>query len=111
MSTERKDFTQDEINAVWEKAIKQQNNNPDVFRKDYAGAWIRKEDYGQRDKTYGWEIDHLLPLEKGGTNDIDNLYPLHWRNNASKSDDYPTWTTVLSSNGIKNVELEQKWMI
>ena len=40
MATDRKDFSQEEINEVWEKAIPQPKNNPDLFRKDYAGAWI-----------------------------------------------------------------------
>lgn len=64
MATERRNFTDEEIKKVWEKATKQPNNNPDVFRKDYAGAWIRRDDYGKRDKPYGWEIDHLKPLVK-----------------------------------------------
>lgn len=41
MATQRRNFTQDEIDIVLGKVIKQQNNNPDVFRKDYVGAWIR----------------------------------------------------------------------
>lgn len=56
MATQRKVFLEKEIDAVWEKAAKQPNNNPDVFRKDYAGAWIRREDYGKRNMPYGWEI-------------------------------------------------------
>ena len=31
----------------------------DVWRKDYAGAWIKKSDYGNCDSDYGWEI--VLP--------------------------------------------------
>lgn len=111
MATQRKYFSDKEIDAVWEKAAKQPNNNPDVFRKDYAGAWIRREDYGKRNMPYGWEIDHLKPLAKDGTHDMDNLYPVHWRNNESKGDDYPRWKTVLSSEENKNVELEKKWKV
>lgn len=61
MATDRKDFSQEEINEVWEKAIPQPKNNPDLFRKDYAGAWIRKDAYGEQSE-YGWEIDHIKPL-------------------------------------------------
>ncbi|KUG25132.1 hypothetical protein ASZ90_005048 [hydrocarbon metagenome] len=35
---------------------------------------------------YGWEIDHIIPLSLGGTDDIANLQPLHWENNRKKSD-------------------------
>lgn len=111
MATQRRDFTEDEINAVWDKASKQPSNNPDVFRKDYAGAWIRREDYGKRDKPYGWEIDHLKPLAKDGTYDIDNLYPVHWKNNVKKGDDYPQWQTAITSEKNKNIELEQNWEV
>lgn len=107
----KKSFLEKEIDAVWEKAAKQPNNNPDVFRKDYAGAWIRREDYGKRNMPYGWEIDHLKPLAKDGTHDLDNLYPVHWRNNESKGDDYPRWKTVLSSKENKNVESDKRWKV
>lgn len=43
MATERRNFTKEEIEATWKKAVIQPNNNPDVFRKDYAGAWIKKK--------------------------------------------------------------------
>ena len=87
MATERRNFTDEEINKVWEKATKQPNNNPDVFRKDYAGAWIRRDDYGKRDKPYGW------------------------KNNESKGDDYPYWKTVLSSEANKNIESVKNWKV
>lgn len=67
-------FTEEQIETVWCKAIVQSNNNPDVFRQDYAGAWIKRNDYGNRDSEYGWEIDHLKPVEKGGTDEEQNLY-------------------------------------
>ena len=108
MATERRECTQAEIDAAWEKAIKQPNNNPDVFRKDYAGAWIRKSDYGET-TDYGWEIDHLIPLAQDGTYSLDNLIPMHWRNNRTKGDDYPQWRTSMTSDGVNNIEREQRW--
>lgn len=110
MTTQKRNFTTSEIESVWKKARIQVNNNPEVFRKDYAGAWIKKNEYGKK-TDYGWEIDHLKPLEKGGTNDLDNLVPLHWRNNNSKSDDYPEWKTTVSSDGVSNSEKVQTWYI
>ena len=109
--TERLDFTEDEINAVWDKDSKQQSNNPDVFRKDYAGAWIRRDDYVKRDKPYGWEIDHFKPLKKIGTYDIDNLYSFHWKNIEKNGGDYTYWKTAVTSRDIKNIESEQKWVL
>lgn len=110
MATPRRDFTQEEIDYAWEKAIRQPNNDPNVFRKDYAGAWIRREDYGKK-TTYGWEVDHCKPLAKDGTYSPENLYPLHWENNNEKADGYPKWRTRKSSEGIDNINKIQNWNI
>lgn len=104
-------FTPEQIEQTWQRAKIMPNNNPDVFRQDYAGAWIRRDQYGDRNAKYGWEIDHCLPESRGGTDIASNLYPLHWRNNASKGDNYPNWTTVLSSTGNQNVERSIGWHI
>jgi len=50
----------------------------------------------QRDKygvtgQWGWEIDHIIPLAKGGSDALSNLQPLMWENNRQKSDNYPNW--------------------
>ena len=104
-------FTEEQIEKVWQKAKIMPNNNPDVFRQDYAGAWIKRDQYGRRDTTYGWEIDHNKPLSQGGTDEIENLLPLHWRNNQSKGDNYPRWTFVLSSEENRNVEKISNWHV
>ena len=104
-------YSKDQIIAVWEKAFPQANNNPSVFRKDYAGAWIRFEDFGNRNSDYGWEIDHLKPVSKGGTDDISNLYPLFWKNNVTKGNDYPEWQTGWSAEGVSNKEVKKMWRV
>ena len=74
------------IKQVWEKAIPQLNYNSCQIRKDTCGAGIVYGDYGNRDSEYGWEIDHIIPVSKCGTEDITNLQPLHWDNNVAKGD-------------------------
>jgi hypothetical protein len=105
------DFDEAIIQKVWEKAIIDPNNSPDIFRKDYAGAWIKRSDYGKRDTKYGWEVNHLKPKSKGGTDDLENLLPLHWKNNSKKDNDYPEWKTEISSCNNQNIEKEQMWHV
>lgn len=102
-------FNEQTINAIWRRAKEVNGYNPEIWRQDFAGAWIRRDLYGLRHE-FGWEIDHIKPVSKGGTNDIKNLIALHWENNNRKSDDYPEFYTSLSSNGNKNIQKEQSWM-
>jgi len=106
-------FNEENKNRVWEKAQIVTGYNPSVWRKDVAGAWIKRSQYGNRsgELGFGWEIDHLKPVAKGGTDDIQNLRPLQWKNNCSKGDDYPQWTSVIASSGNKNIYKKQTWKI
>ncbi len=96
---------------VWEKGRIVDKVDPKVFRQDYAGAWIRYEDYGNRDSQYGWEIDHIKPLSLNGPDILDNCFPVQWQNNVNKGDDYPRWATAVTADGQNNVELEKYWKI
>lgn len=103
------DFDENIIERVWQKALAVENNDPNIYRKDYSGAWIRRDQYGKQTE-YGWEIDHLNPISKGGTDDINNLYTLQWENNRMKSDNYPNFNTGVSSSGIHNIKNVQAWI-
>jgi len=79
-------WTSEAILAVWEKGEIIGNNDPDVFRKDACGAWMKFSEHGDREAKYGWEIDHITPVAHDGTDALSNLQPLHWKNNAEKGD-------------------------
>ena len=72
--------------AVWKKGKIVGENDSNIFRKDACGAWMKFGQHGDRDATYGWEIDHIIPVVRGGTDALSNLQPLHWKNNAEKGD-------------------------
>lgn len=84
------------INAVWAKATIVPGVDPSKRRKDANGAWIERDQYGKTTTNgTGWEVDHIRPVSKGGTDDLANLQPLQWQNNRSKADDYPNWSYVI----------------
>ena len=105
------DFDKEVINNVWKKAIIVNGVDPNIWRKDYAGAWIKKSEYGNCKSDFGWEIDHQKPVAEKGTDNLYNLVPLQWENNRSKGDNYPRWNTVVSSNGDKYYRVTQPWKV
>lgn len=81
-----------------------------AYAKDVAGAWIVRDKYGVTTELgYGWEIDHRVPEAHGGSDNDINLRPLQWENNRSKSDHYPNWKSVVTSQGDHNIYKEEVW--
>jgi 5-methylcytosine-specific restriction endonuclease McrA len=79
-------ISNEKVNKVWEKATIIPGVNPKVKRKDKCGATIAKSAYGDHNSNFGWDVDHIKPVSKGGTDALSNLQPLHWKNNARKGD-------------------------
>ena len=105
-------FTDELINKIWEKGSKDPKYNPDFVRKDACGAWIIKDKYNDRDSIYGWDVDHIYPeskLKELGVpqeliDNIANLRPLNWKNNVSKSDDYPHYQAKMKADVVNDSE-------
>lgn len=38
--------------------------------------------YGNRGGERGWEINYIMPVSKGGTDNLSNLSPIQWESNA-----------------------------
>lgn len=94
---------EDVIQAVWEKGIVVEGYNSSLYRQDAAGAWMARDAYADKNRELGWEIDHIYPQSKGGINHFLNLRPMNWKNNLSKSDNFPDYTAAVTAKDNKNV--------
>jgi hypothetical protein len=97
-------YSEDTIQKVWEKGTVVSDNDPKVWRQDQCKAWIGREYYGNRQSQYGWEIDHIQPESEGGGDELSNLRPLQWQNNASKQ--AGRLVCVVTSSGKENVPIK-----
>ena len=93
-------WSEEMVQAVWEKGSPVGTNDKGRWRQDECDAWIGRDEYGDRQSEYGWEIDHISP---GGSDSLSNLRPLQWQNNIRKSDGRLKCAVVASGeNNIAN---------
>jgi hypothetical protein len=79
-------FSALEIAAVWNKALGIPGQDMRLWRQDSCGAYMYRDHYGDTNSKWGWEIDHIQPASKSGTDNLSNLQALHWQNNRRKGD-------------------------
>ncbi len=85
--------------------------NESDYRLDDLGAIIKKTEFGEKTE-FGWNIDHRLPVSKGGDNNIENLDALHWHNNEAKGNSFPTFSyTTAAKKPLIKPENESKLRI
>ena len=65
------------VAAVWEKARVMNDHDPNTWRKDQCGAWLRWDQYQHKDSEFGWKVENVSP---GGADELENLYPFHLNN-------------------------------
>jgi 5-methylcytosine-specific restriction endonuclease McrA len=82
--------------SVWKKGEIIFGFDPSVLRNDKCEERIKWVEHGNRNSYYGWEIDHINSVSNGGSDSIDNLQPLHWKNNTDKADNLD-WTCSVAS--------------
>lgn len=108
-------WTKKQIKQVWEKAAIIPGVNKDLYRKDYAGAWMffsafisNPDEAILNIRSYSWTIVNHKPVSQKD-DDIDNLKPLNVINAITKGENYPKWKTKISSRGNENIIKEQIW--
>ena len=68
---------------VWNLAKTIPGKDPNIYRKDPAGNEICNKAYGTNSKQ-SWDIDHIKPSSKGGSDCLRNLQALSSHVNRSK---------------------------
>lgn len=106
-----KTYSDELIQAVWKKGFVQQGFDPNLARKDACGAWMLRNQYGNTDSDFGWEIDHVYPRVLGGNTVIENLRPMQWQNNRSKGDNYPTYMASIKAVDNQNQPIEGQFTV
>ncbi len=67
---------------VWKKAKSVPGKSPATHRQDPYGNVIFKGSYG-KDSAMGWQIDHIRPKSKGGSDRLSNLQAMQSHKNRS----------------------------
>lgn len=93
----------EEAEKVWGKGKTVSGNAPETWRQDECGAWIRHDDYGDQSSMYGWQIDHITPQSRGGSDNLSNLRPLQHQNNEKKADG--RLSCAVTASGTKNIKV------
>lgn len=75
----------DDIDKVWDKAKTVRGEDPEKVRQDPYGNKIRKDQFGGTG-SQGWEIDHIKPESKGGSDHLRNLQALQTKKNRDLGD-------------------------
>ena len=79
-------MTDDELKEkVWQRAKPVRGKDPKQVRQDPYGNQIRKDQYG-KDSPQGWEVDHIKPVNRGGSDHLRNLQAMQTRKNRKLGD-------------------------
>ena len=77
--------TEEQKEKVWNLAKEVPGKDPSLYRQDPYGKILHKPSYGKNSEM-GWEVDHIKPVSKGGSDATRNLQALNTDINRSKGD-------------------------
>jgi hypothetical protein len=65
------EFNNETVQGVWEKARATNDEDPNEWREDECGAWIKYDQYGHQTSDFGWKIESVTAL-------FNTKIPLFW---------------------------------
>ncbi|RLA40129.1 MAG: HNH endonuclease [Gammaproteobacteria bacterium] len=77
--------SQEDIDKVWNKARAVRGEDSNKVRQDPYGNKIRRDQFGGRG-SQSWEIDHIKPESKGGSDHLRNLQAMQTKKNRELGD-------------------------
>ncbi|WP_297445133.1 HNH endonuclease domain-containing protein [Acidiferrobacter sp.] len=77
--------TKDQKDKAWDNAATVRGKDPALYRKDPYGNPMYKRSYGKTSEM-GWEVDHITPKARGGSDATRNLQAMSTSVNRSKGD-------------------------
>ena len=77
--------TEEQKEKVWNNAQTVRGKDPDLYRKDPYGNVMYKHSHGKASEM-GWDVDHIIPASRGGSDATRNLQALNTTVNRSKGD-------------------------
>lgn len=95
-------FSDDMIQAVWEKGRKLPGRDPNEWCQDQCGAWLHREQYGNEDSEYGWKI---LNTAAGGGIELKHLQPFHWNNTFDIANAKPLCRVTADRTGLNPTQV------
>ena len=76
-------YSESQLRAIFEKGRAIRGKSERWYRRDRLGNEIFWFSYGKRGQK-SWEVDHILPKARGGSDALSNLQPLQWEANREK---------------------------
>ncbi|AGM26201.1 hypothetical protein SSYRP_v1c06110 [Spiroplasma syrphidicola EA-1] len=94
MTNFSKKLSEPEIRMIWDNTQQGGGRNNLLFRRDIAGAFIKIGELNQESE-FGWVIDLLVPLDKGGKLEVNNCLAMHWKNSKARRGTLNDWKAAV----------------
>ena len=94
------EYSDDQVQTVWEQGRATMDRDPGEWRKDQCGAWLQRAQYNT-DAEFGWKIE---AVRTGNPAVLGNLQPVHWRNGFDVENGKPLCRVTADRAGLRSTQ-------